>query len=297
MRGCFFTAIACHGKIDHVNVAMPRKKSKRAKRKLEKLKLEGQSPGRQGASKYVKKISNVFSKLIKYINEWNEIELSSQQTFSSISNLSERLPMLRDLCKVHYGRDDISDPIDAKNIVNEVGRSLYSLDPENEKSAGNESGVSNPSSKTVNIGNKKFGVLHEFEGVGLKLFTRHLKEIERSWRNLRVEIDGFYSSVKKMQLLLPQFHDILATIVSASDEADDNVDIDYYIVTLENIIQMFSEEYWRKFDLVRIDSIENYNVESFNKIGADFNGKTSANSCLQWHFIDDALSKIVHNFS
>ena len=84
---------------------------------------------------------------------------------------------------------------------------------------------------------------------------------------------------------------------NAHDAYADNVDIDYYIVTLENIIQMFSEEYWRKFDLVRIDSIENYNVESFNKIGADFNGKTSANSCLQWHFIDDALSKIVHNFS
>ena len=99
---------------------MPRKKSKRAKRKLEKLKLEGQSPGRQGASKYVKKISNVFSKLIKYINEWNEIELSSQQTFSSISNLSERLPMLRDMCKIHYSRHDISDLIDANNIVNEA---------------------------------------------------------------------------------------------------------------------------------------------------------------------------------
>ena len=273
---------------------MPRKKSKRAKRKQEKLKLEGQSPGKQGASKYVKKISNVFSKLIKYINEWNEIELSSQQTFSSISNLSERLPMLRDMCKIHYSRHDTSDIIDANNIVNEAG---HSLDPGNEKSAGNEIGVSNQSSKAVNISIKKFGVLHEFDGIGLKLFTRHLKEIERSWRNLRVEIDGFYSSVKKMQLLLPQFHDILATIVTASNEADDNIDIEHYIVTLEDIIQMFSEEYWRKFDLVRIDSIEDYNVEIFNKIGADFNGKTSANSCLQWHFIDDALSKIVHNFS
>ena len=275
---------------------MPRKKSKRSKRKQERLKSEGQSPSKQGSVKHVKKISNVFSKLTKYINEWNDIELSSQQTFSSISNLSERLPMLRDMCNMYCSKQGPVDPTNVKNTVNTAGNSPYSFDPGAEKSTGDDSGgVSNQNPKIVNISVNKFGVLHEFEGIGLKLFTRHVKEIERSWRNLRVEIDGFNSSVKKMQLLLPQFHDILAAVVRASDEADDNVDIEHYIATLECIIQMFSEEYWRKYDLVRIDSIENYNVETFNKIGADFNGKTSANSYLQWHIIDDAMSKIVHN--
>ena len=85
---------------------MPRKKSNNAKRRA---KLKKASDGNNNNNnlnstknnviivKLNKKLKNIYNKFVKYMNEWNDIERSSQATFNSINNLAERLPLLREL--------------------------------------------------------------------------------------------------------------------------------------------------------------------------------------------------------
>ena len=121
------------------------------------------------------------------------------------------------------------------------------------------------------VADNKFGVLNEFPNIGIKLLTRHMQEIERNWRNLRVELDGFHSSTKKMQLIMLQAHDLLTSIPydnTAEEEDEDNVkdddDVDAaninhhavkHVTILEQMIQMFVEEYWRKYDIIQQNTV------------------------------------------
>lgn len=330
---------------------MPRKKSKNAKRRQEKLKAaaaaspKSSSPGKSAAVlKFSKKLKNIFSKLVKYINEWNAIEHSSQSTFSSLNNLAERLPLLRDLSretrKVMDNEKNIHNTNNSdyvKKIVNEINEDTANSNSSDnntideatqsfEQISLNDDKLTDTQDKKfkprkMNIGDSRFGVLNEFPNIGIKLLTRHIQEIERNWRNLRMELDGFHSSTKKMQLLLLQLHDILTampyhsfnhnlesindneidgTKINNYGKADNEIDttmnkILNYVDILERIIQMFLEEYWRKYDLIRNDVINDYSVEAFTIIGTHFNSKTFPESCIQWNYIDDSMSKIMHN--
>ena len=306
---------------------MPRKKSNNAKRRA---KLKKASDGNNNNNnlnstknnviivKLNKKLKNIYNKFVKYMNEWNDIERSSQATFNSINNLAERLPLLRELSNAT--RDNNIDNKSINVFNNNVNNnSVNNNNNDIEMSMKNMSITSDNNDNNNNnmvVVDNKFGVLNEFPNIGIKLLTRHMQEIERNWRNLRVELDGFHSSTKKMQLIMLQAHDLLTSIPydPAEEEDEDNVrdddDVDAaninhhavkHVTILEQMIQMFVEEYWRKYDIIQQntcfnDNKDQYTKETFQQLGMDFHGgSTSSYSCIRWNYIDMTLSTILYN--
>ena len=301
---------------------MPRKKSNNAKRRA---KLKKASDGNNNNNlnstknnviivKLNKKLKNIYNKFVKYMNEWNDIERSSQATFNSINNLAERLPLLRELSNAT--RDNNIDNKSINVFNNNVNNNNNNDDIEmSMKNMSISSDNNDSNNNNIVVVDNKFGVLNEFPNIGIKLLTRHMQEIERNWRNLRVELDGFHSSTKKMQLIMLQAHDLLTSIPydPAEEEDEDNVrdddDVDAninhhavkHVTILEQMIQMFVEEYWRKYDIIQQntcfnDNKDQYTKETFQQLGMDFHGgSTSSYSCIRWNYIDMTLSTILYN--
>ena len=302
---------------------MPRKKSNNAKRRA---KLKKASDGNNNNNlnstknnviivKLNKKLKNIYNKFVKYMNEWNDIERSSQATFNSINNLAERLPLLRELSNAT--RDNNIDNKSINVFNNNVNNNNNNNDIEmSMKNMSISSDNNDSNNNNIVVADNKFGVLNEFPNIGIKLLTRHMQEIERNWRNLRVELDGFHSSTKKMQLIMLQAHDLLTSIPydPAEEEDEDNVrdddDVDAaninhhavkHVTILEQMIQMFVEEYWRKYDIIQQntcfnDNKDQYTKETFQQLGMDFHGgSTSSYSCIRWNYIDMTLSTILYN--